>query len=83
MKMPGFTAEASLFNGDMCYQATAATTVYGGVVRPALSDVLNLDDPVFSISQFRRFNCLKRVCSFGLDVFGRPMYECRWVSAIC
>lgn len=36
MNMPGFTAEASLFNGDMHYQATTATTVHGGVVRPAL-----------------------------------------------
>jgi len=36
MNMPGFTAEASLFNGDMHYQATTAATVYGGFVQPAL-----------------------------------------------
>lgn len=42
MNMPGFTAEASLLNSDMHYQATTAATVYGGVVRPALSDVYTL-----------------------------------------
>jgi hypothetical protein len=83
MNMPGFAAEASLFNGGIHYQTTTTATVYGGFVQPAISDMLNLDEPVFSIFQFRRFNCLKRVCSFGLDVFGRPMYKCRWVSAIC
>ena len=36
MKMPGFTAEASLFNGDMRYQATTVAAVYGGFVQPAL-----------------------------------------------
>ena len=31
MNMPGFTAEASLLNSDVHYQATTAATVYGGV----------------------------------------------------
>jgi hypothetical protein len=81
MNMPGFTAETSLLNSDMRYQATTVATIYGGVVQPALSDVFNPHD--YSLYQFGRFNCLKRVCSFGLDVFGLPMYECRWVGAIC
>jgi hypothetical protein len=42
MNMPGFTAEASLFNGDVHYQATTAATVYGGFVQPAFSDVYTL-----------------------------------------
>ena len=42
MNMPGFTAEASLFNGDVRYQATTAATVYGGSVQPAISDVYTL-----------------------------------------
>lgn len=42
MNMPGFTAEASLFNSNMYYQVTTAATIYSGVVRPALSDVYTL-----------------------------------------
>jgi hypothetical protein len=42
MNMPGFTAETSLFNSDMHYQATiTAATVYGGFVQPAIFDVTN------------------------------------------
>jgi hypothetical protein len=41
MNTPGFTAETSLLNSDMRYQATTVATIYGGVVQPALSDVFN------------------------------------------
>ena len=113
MNMPGFTAEASLFNGDIHYQTTTTATVYGGLVQPAISDLYILRNfchleyrcyfyhPVFGClfggweyvcqqvvmeysHQFHRFNCLKRVCSFGgVDDSGVPVYECWWVSAIC
>ena len=35
MHMPGFTAEASLYNGNMRYQATAEASSCGGIVQPA------------------------------------------------
>jgi hypothetical protein len=45
MKMPGFTAEASLFNSDVRYQSTAEASVYGGIVQIAspFSDVFDPD----------------------------------------
>jgi hypothetical protein len=61
MNMPGFTAEASLFKGDIRYQTTAEATVYGGVVQPALRD--RVDDI------YIRF-CLKPPPCF-YDAFGR------------
>ena len=45
MNMPGFTAEASLYNVNERYQATAQATVYGGLVQPAQSDVYIPRDP--------------------------------------
>lgn len=47
MNMPGFTAEASLLNSDVHYQATTVATVYGGLVQPAISDVFTPRQPVF------------------------------------
>lgn len=83
MNMPGFTAEASLFNVSTRYQATAEATVYGGIVQPALvSDVFYPDRPPLSII-LPRWNCLKRVCSSHEYYPGFPVLECRWVHAIC
>jgi hypothetical protein len=62
MNTPGFTAEASLFKGDMSYQATAEATIYGGVVLPALSQG-KIDEPA-------RYFCLKPPPCF-YDAFGR------------
>jgi hypothetical protein len=40
MNMPGFTAEASLFKGDMHYQATTVAAGYGEFIQPAaISDI--------------------------------------------
>ena len=80
MNMPGFTAEASLFNGDMHYQATTAATVYGGIVQPAGSDVFNPDEPVLGIFHPGWGNCLKRVCVWR---FQGVCVQYQWVVAIC
>jgi len=46
MNIPGFTAEASLCNGNVRYHATEAT-FHGGLVQPAspFSDRINPDRP--------------------------------------
>ena len=36
MNIPGFTAEASLYNGNVHYQAATKVSVYSGIVQPAL-----------------------------------------------
>jgi hypothetical protein len=48
MNIPGFTAEASLFNSDVRYQSTAKATVCGGIVQLAssFSDAFDLDRPM-------------------------------------
>ena len=58
MNMPGFTAEASLFNGDVRYQATTAATVYGEFVQPAL--FRHRFDEVYTGGIF--FSCFKTQC---------------------
>lgn len=64
MNMPGFTAEASLLNSDMYYQATTVATVYGGFVQPAISDV-------FTLRQYPVFLCrLEYRCQIYHPVFG-------------
>jgi hypothetical protein len=52
MNMPGFRAEAALYEGNVHYQAIAESGFYGGIVQPALSDVFH-PGPVF---------CLKLHC---------------------
>ena len=84
MNMPGFTAEASLHNGNARYQATAEATVYSGLVQPAgpFSDSIGLDqDRPYLYHPFWG-NCLKYVCT-PYFVHGLWMKECRWVHAIC
>jgi hypothetical protein len=69
MNMPGFIAEASLFNGDMHYQATAKATVYGGVVRPAaISDIYTRSD-LFTM-EFPPYCRLEYRCQIKHPVFG-------------
>ena len=79
--IPGYTAEASLFNVSTRYQATAEATVYGGIVQPA-SDVFFPNRPVPGLSFPFWGNCLKLVCTVHF-VHGLPVRECRWVNAIC
>jgi hypothetical protein len=77
MNMPGFTAEASLYNVSTRYRATAEATVYGGIVRPAGSGLLS--DPYGSSVPF---------LSTQLFFPDRPIvpyrlcwrYGCRWVD---
>ena len=86
MHMPGFTAEASLYNGNVRYQSTTRATFYGGIVQPAgpFSNVVS--DP--GGSSFPHIfppgwgNCLKRVCWTHWSR-GLRFVECQWVSAIC
>ncbi len=48
MNMPGFTAEASLLNSDMRYQATTVAAVYGEFIQPAgMFDVYTPRQPPF------------------------------------
>lgn len=49
MNIPGFTAERSLFNSGVRYQATTGASFYGGAVQPAQSDVFHPDHPVFCL----------------------------------
>ena len=84
MKIPGFNAEASLYNGNVRYQATAEATVYSGVVQPAshFSDSIDLDQDRPYLSRYPRWNCFKRVC-IPRVVHGLRYCEWRWVHAIC
>jgi hypothetical protein len=70
MNMPGFTAEASLFNRDIHYQATTAATVYGGIVQPASSDIFipPVDTPLCRL--------VYRCRIYG---YGQPFQLCSWV----
>ena len=86
INIPGYTAEASLFNVSMRYQATGGATVYGKIVQPAFveSDLFFPDRPVPSLSGLSPFlgNCSKKVCTIRY-VHDLPFLECRWVNAIC
>ena len=70
MNMPGFTAEASLYNVNERYQATAQATVYGGLVQPAQSDMYIPHDPLRvtpdrSVYHPRSLFCLKTQIIIG------------------
>jgi hypothetical protein len=82
MNIPGFTAEASLYNGNVRYQSTTEATVYGGLVQPA-SDLIYQDRP-YLYRPFR-WNCLKYVCCPYVPPEWplRVEQKCRWVQAIC
>ena len=85
MHMPGFTAEASLYNGNVRYRSTTGAAFYGGIVQPAFrfSDVVTLDSP-YRIFRPGWGNCLKRVCIPHFHpLLPWPVCEYRWVSAIC
>jgi hypothetical protein len=85
MNIPGFTAEASLFHGDVRYQSTAEANIYRGIVQPAGSSVFNPDVPVLDIFPPGWGNCLKYVCTTRV-VKRDPLVvwrDCNWVSAIC
>ena len=70
MNMPGFTAEASLFNGDARYQATTAATVYGGLVQPAISSISDVFTPRQPVFLCR----LEYRCRIYHPVFGCVLY---------
>jgi hypothetical protein len=64
MGLPGFTAEASLYNGNVRYQSTTEATCYGGLVQPAqlFSTVFHPDRPIFCL----KYNCV------DLPPYGKP-----------
>ena len=86
MNMPGFTAETSLYNGNVRYQSTTEATIYGGLVQPAGSEVF---DPGGSSVPFlstqlifrdRRVSCLRWTC---LDWVPEQPWKCRrWVRSV-
>lgn len=84
MNMPGFTAEASLLNSDMRYQATAKATVYGGFVQPAIFDVSTpaqsgIYDNLFAMKFPHACYFLGYVCQFRDPVSDRCLIgEWRW-----
>jgi len=65
MSIPGFTAEASLYNVSARYRATAEAAVYG-FVQPALSDRIEL---------YPRFFCLKWFFKIGETGVIQRTYE--------
>ncbi|NOT83571.1 MAG: hypothetical protein HOP02_02080 [Methylococcaceae bacterium] len=68
MKIPGFSAEASLYNGNVRYQVAAGTTFYDGLIQLALSDVTYADRS-------------RSWLSFGNDVLNRCRWgylSCEW-----
>ena len=66
MNMPGFTAEASLYNGNVRYQSTTEATRYGGLVQPAqvFSDVFNPTGFCY---------CLGSECFCGPELINAPI----------
>jgi hypothetical protein len=65
MNIPGFTAEASLYNVSTRYRATAEAGFYGGLVQPAF-------DWSFLFSELFFPDRPLRLC--------RWRYGCRWVD---
>ena len=85
MNTPGFTAEASLYSGNMRYQATAEASSCGGTVQPAQlfsdSTTVSGGDSSFHLFPPLWGNCLKRVCVRHYPGLGCVEYQ--WVHAIC
>jgi hypothetical protein len=80
MNIPGFAAEASLYNGNVSYQATAEASFYGGIVQPAQSDVFYPGRPVPFLSSHlfypgRPIYCLKRLVWFDHNGTPHPYYS--------
>ena len=85
MNMPGFTAEASLFNAGTRYQATIEDVFYDGIVRPAQSDTYSPHDyprvtPDRSTYHPRPVPCLLRTCIFWSP--DEPWHCNKWVRSI-
>ena len=80
MNIPGFTAEASLFNVGTRYQATTEASFYGGIVQPAspFSDVFHPDRPVpvlySHVFHPRPVFCLKRLSVIDHNGIPYPYY---------
>ena len=78
MNIPGFTAEASLYNVNERYQAITDAPHYGGIVQPA-ADPVEQHVPVFSRPSFLDRCFLIYTCRF-IQVPGHPLPipDCRW-----
>lgn len=87
--IPGFTAEASLSNGNVYHQSSAEATVDVGLVQPAAepSDEIDLDQhlPFFSGGLVSTGNCRKRVCIHYRESFPGVIVcdQYIWVRASC
>lgn len=80
MNMPGFTAEASLYNVNERYQAITAAPHYGGIVQPAthphFNDLSVANNPPL-------FGCLRYICSDFYDPRTGKKNEICWWSWVC
>jgi hypothetical protein len=79
MNMPGFTAEASLYDVSTRYRATAEASFYGGPVQPAGSEVFFPNPSILS-------SCWRYVWQFVDTSPGAPFppnlvwfYGLKWV----
>lgn len=77
MNVPGFTAEASLYNVNERYRAITDAPHYGGIVQPAFTtdlSIANNPPPIF---------CWRYICSaFYHPVTGKKNEICWW-SWVC
>jgi hypothetical protein len=84
MKIPEFSAEASLFNSAMRYQAAPDATFYDGLVTPAAFDTLDpgRQFPVLGLGPDtyhpRPAYCLKRNCRDIAPPGHPPRLLCWW-----
>lgn len=80
MNIPGFTAEASLYNINERYRATTDVPHYDGVVQPAISADLT-KDVLSGFSQSDLINvarCFRYRCFYEIDVYGHISRHCGW-----
>ena len=85
MKIPGFTAKASLYRSDARYQCAATVGFYDSSVHPAQSDVIGMRDPYRVTpdrSRYvpRSFPCILWTCAFWSP--DNPSHCNKWIRSI-
>jgi hypothetical protein len=83
MKIPGFTAVASLAKGDAYYYAAGKAHVDPRPLQPAQSETFEPNHPVPVLSHPGIGNCLKYRCSTYHGWHGLPVKICHWVVGWC
>lgn len=91
-KIPGFTAQVSLFDVRAQYDAVAEPFSYDDTVQPAASDVFVLRDPGISAGVRRRRTVLdpcfvRRRCQNIYDprpeLRGKVLFTHCWIERVC